>query len=58
MPEPHLFLEFIDPAQSLLVNVTKVDRLLQGKCTFGMRLSDSEVAEVSQFVWDRASEGW
>lgn len=31
---------------------------MQGKCTFGMRLSDTEVAGVSQFVWEKASEGW
>lgn len=30
----------------------------KGKCTFGMRLSDNDVAEVSQFVWNKAQAGW
>lgn len=30
----------------------------RGACTFGPRLSDEEVADVSAYVLQRAAEGW
>ena len=32
--------------------------VLQGKCTFGPRLSDIEIQGLSQFVVDKAEQGW
>lgn len=32
--------------------------VLQGKCTFGPRLSDVEIQRLSQFVVDKAEQGW
>ena len=31
---------------------------LQGACTFGPRLSDAEVQELTDFVLERAAAGW
>ena len=45
-------------AYNVLFCCQTTEDVLQGKCTFGMRLSDSEVAEVAQYVWDKANEGW
>ena len=32
--------------------------VLQGKCTFGPRLSDVEIQRLSQYVVDKAEQGW
>lgn len=32
--------------------------MLQGKCTFGPRLSDAEIQRLSQFVLDQGEQGW
>lgn len=30
----------------------------RGKCTFGPRLSDEEIADVAAYVWTKANQGW
>ena len=38
-------------SMGVLVNV-------QGKCTFGPRLSDAEIQQLSAYVLDQAEAGW
>ena len=30
----------------------------KGKCAFGPRLSDTDISDVSQYVYDKATTGW
>lgn len=30
----------------------------KGKCAFGPRLSDTDIRDVSQYIFDKANSGW